>query len=94
MCEIYNYFCSLSGKTKLVTDNLCCCRVLEQMVTYFVIYIDMTTGSTKRILDPVILLYLKTSLVPSLFFARGGKNRLGTRLPENHEVVVEYQLYL
>ena len=42
-------FCSLSGKTKLVTDNLCSCRVLEQMVTYFVIYIDMTTGSTSWI---------------------------------------------
>ena len=60
MCELYTIFCSLSGKTKLVTDDLCSCRVLEQMVTYIVIYIDMTTGSTRRILDTVIPLYLKT----------------------------------
>jgi len=49
-------FWRLSGKTKLVTDNLCSCRVLEQMVTY----IDMVTGSTRRILDTVIPLCLKT----------------------------------
>ena len=62
MCEIYNYliFCSLSGTTQLVTDNLCSCKVLKQMDTYVVIYIDMTTGSTRRILDKVIPLYLKT----------------------------------
>ena len=53
-------FCSLSGTTKLVTDNLCSCKVLKQMVTYIVIYIDMTTGSTRRILDTIIPLYLKT----------------------------------
>ena len=51
-------FCSLPEK-QLVTDNLCSCRVLKQMVTYSVIYIDMTTGSTRRILDTVIPLYLK-----------------------------------
>ena len=53
-------FFSLSRTTKLVTDNLCSCKVLKQMVTYSAIYIDMTTGSTKRILDKVVPLYLKT----------------------------------
>ena len=47
-------------ETKLVTDNLCSCKVLKQMETYIVIYIDRTTGSTRTILDTVIPLYLKT----------------------------------
>ena len=61
--ECVNYtlfFAAFPEKTELVTDDLCSCRVLEQMVTYSVIYIDMTTGSTRRILDTVIPLYLKT----------------------------------
>ena len=40
--------------TKLVMDNLCSCKVLKQMDTYIVIYIVMTTGPTRTILDTVI----------------------------------------
>ena len=46
--------------TKLVMDNLCSCKVLKQIETYIVIYIDMTTEPTRTILDTVIPWYLKT----------------------------------